>query len=313
MIAAVAMLFAISKIDVAPLQAALQQYDREIAALQATLQTPGTADASAQTQRAVAAIDASAAHASARARDFAQSQSRQLAIREDNAANAALAPHGADRALAQFRDDLEAQDAATTSAFAAAMDLRERRALAEREQQLYENESTLAFDLARADGGRRLALRLKLDDLRLDRNARARLQAQLEALDRGESARVAAMHERDAGILAAYRAQLESRRASEVASMQSQMQTRFAASLGVRTRVARALARTASRKPYDLAAAAFAMQVAFAQTAAALKRDFSGLERTDRDSAAATRAEIASLRAARARLASAILAAQLRR
>ncbi len=110
-------------------------------------------------------------------------------------------------------------------------------AYASRRQTLYEKESTLALDLAKADAMRRLAIRAKLQTLALDGRTRRGLQAQLAAIQAREDAIVARRRQADRAVLAAYLPPLEARAASDIRRMRTNLQNRTAANLAARERV----------------------------------------------------------------------------
>ncbi len=221
-----------------PLHAMLAQYDREIAALRATLTVPTSGAPAVQARAGAATV--------ARAADSAQPHLGAIAARpgagdraleRDAIASAGSSQRAADRAMAAYSAELARETSASLAGYGRSIAERNARALAARRQQLRERELTLAFDLARSNGGRRLALRLKLDDLRLDRSDRTRVAAELAAMNARESRAVDAMRRDDAGLLAAYERKLHGDGTAEYARMAAQLEAKSAANLATRRRV----------------------------------------------------------------------------
>jgi hypothetical protein len=104
-------------------------------------------------------------------------------------------------------------------------------ALSERREQLQEDESTLALQLTRRDADRILALRVRTQDLGLDRERYRRARSQLDAIYRRESATLAAEAARNANALAAYRAELLREVAPEERRAIAALRQRIAANL----------------------------------------------------------------------------------
>lgn len=240
-----------------PLHAMLAQYDREIAALRATLTVP-SGDPAAEARAGAAGL--------ARGAGAAQPHLRAIAARtgaddrtteRDALAAAGSSQRAADRAMAAFSAELARETSASLAAYGGSIAERNTRALAARRQQLHERELTLAFDLARSNAGHRLALRLKLDDLRLDRSDRARVAAELAAMNARESRAVAAMRRDDAAVLAAYESKLRSDGEAEYARMAAQLEAKAAANLATRRRVLRSGANAPAAQQLTHQAAAF--------------------------------------------------------
>ena len=335
----------------AELVAMLQQYDREIATLRAT-ESEGTgpaieasvvANAAAVRHSAVRAVNGVSALASTRASEFAAREKAGLdalsaakegpqspwqlsaAIDREYRRQSSRLSASASSDLAAYRGELERQTGAQARAFAAAMAQRTQRAVQARAAQLYEKESTLAFDLDRQDAGARVNLALKLNTLHLDRAGRAALQSRLEALDGAEARKIDAMRSSDAVVLAQYRAEMLAKEAAGVASMRGRLAQAAASNFTQRQRVfaaqtsglslpllapvenpAPAVAnaqQAAFRGGYDLPAQADAIETAFGNAASALPARFERLGAADRQSRMAIDAEIAALQAQRDALA----------
>ncbi len=219
-----------------PLHKVLDGYDREIAALRST-QSALPGDPGARARQAGAAVARDAASARLKIQQIASgSESRDRS--QERAALAALsAAPSADRAMAAYRDALARETSANLRAYSNAIATRTGRALDARRQQLLEKEAAYAFALSRRDSGARFVLRLKLQDLHLDRETRGRIQAELDALTRRDAGAVAAMRHTDAALLDRYRQTVEREGAVADASMASQLRAKATANLRLRTGV----------------------------------------------------------------------------
>lgn len=290
-----------------PLHAVLAQYDREISALRSTLRISGLADLSTQADRGAATLRALASSASPHARYASRAGANE---RREPATLGAVAGAPQRAELQAYASDLARETKATLAAYTQSIAQRNARALAARVQQLHEKEITLAFDLARGHAGKRLALRLKLDDLHLDRADRARLTSDLVALNAGESSAVAAMRRTDGAILSKYAARLRSDGTAQIATMSAQLRAKEAANLELRRRVLQvdqaqiAAFRSSYRASSDAADIAAGMESAGAD----ISRRFAGLAQSDRGSARETIAQIRTLQANRTALYRAIVA-----
>lgn len=281
----------------------LARYDREISALRHTLaEIPPDRIPSAGTRPATASSNASVDRAVERA-----------------ALQAVLASRRARGTMDGYAAQLERETQATIASYARAIATRERRAYDARERQLREKESSLQFDLAQADGGERLELRLKLQDLHLDARRRAALCARLGALDASERRRVDAQRAADDVILASYGNRLQHDGDSSIAQMTETLRAKAAANLAIRRRAfAAETAADASFGDLPAKVRTFASSYrtgAAAAVAASLRsadRDISSQVRSlrarDERSRRETIAQIRMLQAQRAALYRAILA-----
>ena len=241
-----------------PLHAMLAQYDREIAALRATLTVPRKAIPPQRRAPAPRVWRAAPARRSRTCAPLPRARGTDDRTTERDAlAAAGSSQRAADRAMAAYSAELARETSASLAAYGDSIAERNARALAARRQQLHERELTLAFDLARSNAGHRLALRLKLDDLRLDRSDRARVAAELAAMNARETRAVAAMRRDDAAVLAAYESRLRSDGATEYARMAAQLKAKAAANLATRRRVLRAGANAPAAQQLTHQAAAF--------------------------------------------------------
>jgi hypothetical protein len=233
-----------------PLQAVLAGYDRGIAALRSTRSLPGLAEPAARAQNEAAALQRDANLARSRVAEIAARDAGQDQAREREALASVLASHNAaDTEMAAYRNELARGTAANLAAYEESIAQRNERALAARQQQLREQELTLAFKLARQHGGQRFILTLKLRELHLDKERRERLEAELSALNRSESNAVAMMRRTNTAILEGYRADLQRDAAGANARMAAQLRSTAAANLTLRLQVLQAEARTAAMLP----------------------------------------------------------------
>jgi hypothetical protein len=202
-----------------PLHGVLEEYDRGIAALRRTQDLPGLRNPVASAAQGALGVMHTAASGAERAQAMGGGDP-EVDLQREDAALAALARGQRSAAPAMERSTAELATETSTNlrGYSASLEQRSSRAYAARAQQLRENELTLAFDLARRDAGRRLALQLRLDELHLTAKERAALQTQLAALNAAESRAIAAMRRNDAGELAAYAGDL--RRDARTANVQ---------------------------------------------------------------------------------------------
>jgi hypothetical protein len=295
-----------------PLYVVLREYDRELAALRST-----------QNMGDVASEAAGAAQSVRRDAAIAQQHAQQQPdeAREQRAIAGLLASQrGGDRGVNAFAGELARATNASLSAYRDAMMQRNARAYAARAQELRERELTLAFDLARANAGKRLSLRLKLQELHLTRTARAQIASQLGALDASEQRTVAVMQRADAVVLAAYRGQLVREATAAIDAMNEQLRAKAAANFATRRGVAQVAGSSAGAltglptqaaafraNAHDVSGAA-AIRAGFKAAGEELSPRFEGLASVGATSAHATESEIRRLEATRAALYSAIVA-----
>lgn len=247
-----------------PLYGTLAQYDRQIAALRATLGTAQFRSADGDIAAAGAAVQREASAAQNGVKRILSADSGEYAARRNAAVQALLAqpagnaPSGADvrahlqqtydtqsaqmRSGAQsdmqaYASALETQERSAAASFSRATQAQVQRAYDARAQELRESESTLLLTLARKHAAQRLALRTKLQTLYLPPYRRAPLQKQLLALQNSEDRQVAALRRRDAVTLAAYLQQLRVQANREIGAMSSQLRTRTAENFAARRRV----------------------------------------------------------------------------
>lgn len=244
-----------------PLYGTLAQYDRQIAALQATLHNRELSRAGSDLDASIAAVRGEVAAAAARVNAVVREKAGAYAAREDAAASAILAQadasapsqsdvraklqrayeaqyaqlrSGADRDMESYRRGLLSEQDAAYRAFVQSMQNRTQQAYAARAQELRERESTLGLDLSRAHAARRLQLRAKLQTLYLRPEQRKAYMAQLQTLQHGEDAQLNALRERDAQTLAQYRSTLLAQADADIAKTSADLTARTAANLAAR-------------------------------------------------------------------------------
>lgn len=322
-----------------PLYATLQQYDRQIIALRATLHVPEFAQKRAAFGNAQQAVNAQLQAAAARSREIAamptpdvraiSTEQNVSAPSEDTVrgdvqrtydTQAAALRSSAQQDMAHYRSSLLAQQDAAFASYVRSIHARVQQAYASREQQLYEKESTLALDLAKADVGRRLTIRAKLQTLSMNSERRRALQAQLDAIQSREDAIVARQHKRDQATLAAFLPPLQARADADIARMRANLQSRTAANLAERQHVL--AAQTAQRMRLSFGAPARATTgqpdmrsrldallraqpadpSAFLNARGDLAGDFTNVRQADDAATRSTWRQIAQLETARAQL-----------
>jgi hypothetical protein len=228
-----------------PVHGVLAAYDREIAALKSTQRIADLRNPASSADHAAAAVQRDANAARLQVARIARARLQDRAHERDAIAAAVASERAGDRGVGAYRATLARATTANARGYAGAIAQRSERALRAREQQLHEKELTLAFDLARRNAAKRLTLRLKLQDLHLDRARRAKLQAQLAALNAGESSQVAAMRRNDDVTLEAYRRELQGQADAADAQMAARLRTTAGANLGLRLQVLRAASQAA--------------------------------------------------------------------
>ncbi|MBV8154107.1 MAG: hypothetical protein JOY98_06780 [Candidatus Eremiobacteraeota bacterium] len=283
-----------------PLYPAIVQYDREIAALRATERVPGLTSIPQRIGSDARAMQAAAANAARQARASSAANGAAYRAREQNllaGMNDGAIPQ---RDAAVFREQAGRSASATLTAYRAATAERTQRALAAREQQFRERESTLAFDLEKRDAGERLLLQVKLRDLRLDGTKRRQLQSRLAALDARVDGAVAALRRADDAQLATYAGALSARENADDARMAGDVARATTAHVADRPRVAEMpFPETAALRGYDPAAAASSIAANLERAGRELGERFARLQSVARTSDADTNARIAAIETAR--------------
>lgn len=322
-----------------PLYSTLAQYDRQIAALQATLNVPefkrkseafdhaanaarSTLSATASRTRAVAAMPTPGVNAlKATTNVSAPSEGRVRSDMQQAYSNQASEVRAsAQEDMQRYRTQLQAQQATAFENYVRSIDARVQQAYNSRRQELYEKESTLQLDLTKADAAKVLAIRTKLQTLALSSDRKRNLLAQLDAITSRQDAIVAQQRKRDQATLSAFSGPLQARAQADIARMRSQLEQRTAANLAARERVL--AAQTAQRSALDLGAkpnaggphadmnaqlsslqhAQPADATAFEHARDDLSKQFAGVHAADDAATRSTLAQIQTLRRERAQL-----------
>ncbi len=313
-----------------PLYGTLAQYDRQIAALEATLHTR-FANADARIANAQAAVRHDAqADAAAYRHAVAGSQGccNVPSVATGNTTPSDIEQHisanyqqqhaqvqtAAQRDMDAYRAALSTEQRRAYDAFIDSMNDRMQMAVNQREQELHEQESNLLLELARKNAPARLMLRAKLQTLVLHDDVRRRLQAQLQALQSQESTALAAARRRDTATLQAYANQVRAQAETSIAQMRSDLQQRSAGNLAARERVMAAQQASVSSlplgsftqpsgKPVNVGAqiaavrsAALPSDAAFGAAGADITTQWNGLRSANRDDTTHTQSQIAWLR-----------------
>jgi hypothetical protein len=327
-----------------PLYPVLLQYDRQIAVLESTLHVGEFEHKDQAFANARRGADSTLRQAAARARTIAAMPSPDVRPLEQNAAVSAPSEaqvrsditrtydaqssqlQTAARAdMDRYRGSLLAQQNTALTHYVQMMHARVQQAYDSRRQELYEKETAFAIDLQKADEGRVLPLRAQLATLTMSGQKRHALQAQLHAIQSQERSRILALHAQDRRVLAAFLPPLQSRAQADIARMREQLQTRTQANLAQRESVLQAQTSGGAplqlgsdarggQTPVDmrsrlagLAAAQPAQPQAFSAARADLARELAAVQSSDAQATRETLAEIATLRAQRARLYAQIL------
>jgi hypothetical protein len=191
-----------------PLYGMLLQLDRQIAALQATLDMPGFAAFAASATADAREAGRDLAAGAARERDAAASRSVDTRTEQD--ALALLARGGDAGGPQAYRVALGRAQSNAMTAYSSALNARVERAYVRRAAQFSEAESALTYRLEQRDAGQVLPLRVRLTDLDPDPATRGELTRRLTAIFKLESDEVESLHAKDQATLAAYRSSLVS-------------------------------------------------------------------------------------------------------
>lgn len=220
-----------------PLYAQVVQYDRQIAALQASeASLPSLASqsqpldvvAAAARMRAISGrpTDASLTQSSL-GPDMQRTYANQMRSFDANARGS----------MADFQNAIAREEAAQLAAYSRSLKNRVQLAYDARAQALRESESTYGLTLAEHDATRVLLLRLRLGSLALSGPQRRTLQRELAAVSRRQEHAVAIRREADQRVLSAYEARIEAQSASQFARQAARIQSAAATVLATRQRV----------------------------------------------------------------------------
>jgi hypothetical protein len=259
-----------------PLYPTLQQYDRQIGALEATLHASLSRSAGARMNADTLALRSQINAVAAQIESLRARREASYAARETAAASTLLAQpnasapsqaavrdrvqrsydaeyaqlrSGADTDMASYQRRLLAEEQRAYNAFVDSMSDRVEQAYSARAQELREQVARVLLDLARKHAAQRLELRAKLQTLALFPERRRAYQAQLHALQRSEDAVANAMRRRNAATLAHYRSVLIDEARREIVAMAAQLQARTSANLAARRAVLAAQQATPARLP----------------------------------------------------------------
>jgi hypothetical protein len=297
----------------------LAAYDRQIAALRSTQNVTDLHDPAGSARNAVTALRSDAATTTANVAAIGSRDADANRERERTASADVLASRQApERSFATYTSQLATETNANLQAYSGALNERTERAYAARAQQLREKEATLAFDLGRQNGGKRLMLRLQLAELHLTPARRAQLQAQLGALDASERQAVDAMRRRNAAELAAYRSQLESAATAGAGAMDAQLRAKAGANYAILRRVFNEGIGAAGAFPlpsqlaaftsgYDARRTAQGISTGVRSATADVAQRFAGLGVVDSQSRREVASQLQALQAARAAIYQTIL------
>jgi hypothetical protein len=123
-----------------------------------------------------------------------------------------------------------------------------------------------------------LTLRLKLQDLHLDRARRAKLQAELEALNASESSQVGAMQRSDSATLEAYRRQLQGQADSANSQMSSRLRTTAGTNLDLRMEALHAASQAVLPPSVETRLSSFASSYRSADDASSINANLRGAQ-----------------------------------
>ncbi|MDQ2866511.1 MAG: hypothetical protein M3R51_09825 [Candidatus Eremiobacteraeota bacterium] len=255
---------------------ALAQIDADIAVLEAARRDETSSSASSAIRASGASIDSQLANAASHVRNTTLS-----------APAARVGP-----ALAAAATSL--------NGFSSALQYRVARAVALRQSQFLERESTFAYRFERAHAGQRLQLDLKLRTLHADSVTRREWTQQLHTLNAREEAALERSRVHDAAELARFRDTLASETTAELDSTQRDLDVNAAAVRRIPQPSAASILR--ARAPYGKASAT-STAAGFDVARSDLRARFMQLHAGNESDDAALGAQLAALRAERARLA----------
>ena len=218
-----------------PLYAQLTQLDNAIAAINLQVVAPQVPLSAKQITAQVAVLNGQLRAAQDRANKILAQKQRDYARREQQAVSAALAAAGvrgsgasaaqqmsgasaqqaaqaeqaANADLMAYQQNVIAQDNAASSSVAKQLQTQAAQKYRAKAEQLQQNETDLSLRLTQQDAATRLAVKMKLNNLALEPDARKQAQAQLAALAAKESAALGAQRNADEATLRAYRADLD--------------------------------------------------------------------------------------------------------
>jgi hypothetical protein len=240
-----------------PLYAQLTQLDDAIAAINLQVVAPQVPLNAKQITAQVAVLNRQLRDAQDRANKILAQKQRDYAGREQQAVSAALAAAGvrgsgasaaqqmsgasaqqaaqaaqaANSDLMAYQQNVIAQDNAASSSVAKQLQTQAAEKYRAKAEQLQQNETDLSLRLTQQDAATRLAVKMKLNNLALDPDARKQAQAQLAALAAKEAAALGAQRNADEATLRAFRAELDRQTGdairSQVGAIQAQTRVKL--------------------------------------------------------------------------------------
>jgi hypothetical protein len=240
-----------------PLYAQLTQLDDAIAAINLQVAAPQVPLSAKQITAQVAVLNRELRAAQDRANKILAQKQRDYARREQQAVAAALAAAGirgsgalaaqqmsgasaqqaaqaaqaANADLMAYQQNVIAQDNAASSSIAKQLQVQADQKYRAKAEQLQQNETDLSLRLTQQDAATRLAIRMKLNNLALEPEARKQAQEQLAALGAKEAAALDAQRKADAQTLRAYRAELDQQAGGAIRSQVGAIQAQTRAKL----------------------------------------------------------------------------------
>ncbi|HTU58491.1 MAG TPA: hypothetical protein VMF89_08655 [Polyangiales bacterium] len=130
-----------------------------------------------------------------------------------------------------YQQNVIAQDNAASSSLQRQLQTQAAQKYRAKAEQLQQNETDLSLRLTQEDASQRLALKMKLNNLAMEPDARKQVESQLEALNSKEAGQLDAQRKADAAALAAYRAQLDRETGSQIRSQVGAIQEQTRAKL----------------------------------------------------------------------------------
>ena len=243
-----------------PLYAQLEQLNDAIAAINLEASLPHAPLTPAQIAEQTKALNVQLQQAQDRANQLLGKKQQEYAQKERDADIAALQAAHIDPAAAgigaqmqatsqqqaqaaaiaaqqgynQYQQSVITQDNAAASAIAQQLDKQADQAYRARSEQYQQDETDLAQRLAQTDASQRLALKMKLNNLAMDADARKTVSDQLAALDKKEGDQINAMREEHVRELQQYRTQLGASTSNAIQTQLANIRSSTTAKLSAR-------------------------------------------------------------------------------
>lgn len=145
------------------------------------------------------------------------------AMQNVSAAQARSVTAQANQDFLQYQQGVISQDNAAARAINAQLSARADQSFRQKATQLQEAESQLSLELSQQDAGKRLDLRMKLNNLALPDATRKQYRDDLAAIDKREGAVVTAQRSRDQSVLNTYKKQLQTQMQAQVQAQTSKI------------------------------------------------------------------------------------------